>query len=316
MDDETVPGPIQQLGHELRIRDAMNRNIVMVPPDTPMSQLRPVLRENRIAGIPVMEEDKLVGVVSVEDMVNWMTTGSRDCPVSDRMTRPVKTVYADEPLVHAVRGLREFGFFHFPVIDRNSGKVVGVITREDVITRLLSRLEVEYHEEEIRHYRASHIFEDIVADKCALLFHYYLAGQDFEGAGACSSGLKKTLKRLGVHPEIVRRTAIATYEAEINTVIYANAGEVTARVDTNQIRVAVEDQGPGIEDIARALQPGFSTAPDWVRELGFGAGMGLHNIQNCADEMNLTSTVGQGSRLEITIAINKERVSYETKSPC
>ena len=316
MDDDSTSalGPIQQLGHELKVRDAMGRELIMASPRMPMSELRPILRENRIAGIPVMEEGKLVGVVSVEDMVNWMAAATDDCLVQDWMTRSVKTLYADEPLIHAVRGLREFGFFHFPVLDRKTGKVVGVITREDVISRLLCKLEVEYHEEEIRHYRASHIFDDIVADKCALLFHYYLVGQDFEQAGACSSGLKKTLRRLGVHPDIVRRTAIATYEAEINTVIYANAGEVTARVDTNQIRVEVEDQGPGIPDIAKALEPGFSTAPDWVRDLGFGAGMGLHNIKNCADEMNLTSTVGQGIRLEITIAINKERVSYETRN--
>jgi CBS domain-containing protein/anti-sigma regulatory factor (Ser/Thr protein kinase) len=312
-DSASTPGPIQELGHELKVQDAMDRKVVMATSSTPMSQLRPMLRKNRIAGIPVMEDDTLVGVISVEDMLNWMAAGAEDCPIQDRMTRSVKCLYADEPLIHAVRGLRELGFFHFPVLDRKSGKVVGVITREDVITCLLCKLEIEYQEEEVRHYRASHIFEDIVADKCALLFHYYLVGQNFKGAGACSSGLKKTLKRLGVHPDIVRRTAIATYEAEINTVIYANAGEVTAKVDTNQIRIVVEDQGPGIPDIAKALQPGFSTAPDWVRVLGFGAGMGLHNIQNCADEMNLTSEVGQGVRLEITIAINKERVSYETK---
>ncbi len=318
MDDDSVstPGPIQELGHELKVQDAMDRKVVMATSSTPMSQLRPMLRENRIASIPVMEDDTLVGVISVEDMVNWMTAGTGDCLVEDWMTRVVKTLYADEPLIHAVKGFRELGFFHFPVLDRKSGKVQGVVTREDVITRLLCELEVEYKEEEIRHYRASHIFDDIVADKCTLLFHYYLIGQDFEKAGVCSSGLKKTLKRLGIHPDIVRRAAIATYEAEMNTVIYAHAGEVTAKVDTNQIRIEIEDQGPGIPDIAKALHPGYSTAPDWVRELGFGAGMGLHNIQNCADEMNLTSTVGQGIRLEITIAINKERVSYETKRSC
>jgi anti-sigma regulatory factor (Ser/Thr protein kinase) len=75
----------------------------------------------------------------------------------------------------------------------------------------------------------------------------------------------------------------------------------------------VEDSGPGIPDIEKALQPGYSTAPEWVRELGFGAGMGLVNIQKCADEMNITSTIDKGTRLEITIAIKKERVSYEAK---
>jgi len=96
-------------------------------------------------------------------------------------------------------------------------------------------------------------------------------------------------------------------------VIYTRTGEIIVKVDTNQIRVEVEDSGPGIPDIERAMQPGYSTAPDWVRELGFGAGMGLNNIRKCADEMNITSTVGMGTRLEITIAIKKQRVSYEVK---
>ena len=314
--DHTTQGVVQQLGRELRVRDAMNRQIIMISPGTPMNELRPILRTHRIAGIPVMDADNLVGIISVEDMVNWIAEGAQDCVVADKMTRPAQTLYADEPLVHAVNGLKEFGFFHFPVLDRQSGKVEGVVTREDVITCLLKRLEVDYHEEEIRRYRASHIFEDIIADKSALLFHYYVVGQDFEQAGSSSSGLKKTLKRLGIHPDIVRRVAIATYEAEMNTVIYARAGEVMVKVDTNQVRVEVEDFGPGIPDIAEALKPGFSTAPDWVRELGFGAGMGLNNIQHCADEMNITSTVDKGIHLEITIAINKERVSYEAKSSC
>ena len=313
---EQAPGPVQELGRELKVRDAMDREIISVSPGDSMANLRPILRENRIAGIPVMENGKLVGVISVEDMVNWISEGSVACRVADRMTRSVQTLYADEPLVHAVKGLKEFGYFHFPVLDRQDGQVLGVITREDVIRCLLIRLEVNYHEEEVRHYRASHIFEDIIADKSALLVHYYLAGQDFEQAGASSSGLRRTLKRLGIHPDIVRRVAIATYEAEMNTVIYARAGEIVARVEPNQIRIEVEDHGPGIPDIAAALQPGYSTAPEWVRELGFGAGMGLINIQNCADEMNITSSVGEGIRLEIAIAINKERVSYAAKGGC
>ena len=312
--DHVEPGAVQELGHELKVRDAMNREIIKISAGTPMRELRPILRAHRIAGIPVMDDEKLVGVISVEDMINWITEGAHECSVADRMTRPAQTLFADRPLVHAVNRLNHFGYFHFPVIDRQSGKLEGVITREDVIKCLLKRLEIDFHEEEMRHYRASHIFEDIIADKGALLLHYYVVGQDFEQAGSSSSGLKKTLKRLGIHPDIVRRVAIATYEAEMNTVIYARAGKIIATVDTNQIRVEVDDFGPGIPDITEALRPGFSTAPDWVRELGFGAGMGLHNIQTCADEMNLTSTVGKGIHLEATIAINKDRVSYEAKS--
>jgi len=311
--NKASPKVVQELGYELKVRDAMNRKIIKVSPDTRMSELRPILRSNRIAGIPVMKSEQLVGVICVEDMVNWFTNGAQDCAIKEKMTKDVKTLYADEPLIHAINALERYGFFHFPVLARQSGKLVGIVTREDVIRSLLKKLEIDYREEEIRRYRASHIFEDIVADKSALLFHYYVVGQDFDQAGNCSSGLKKTLKRLGIHPDIVRRVAIATYEAEMNVVIYARTGEVIAKVDPNQIRIIVEDSGPGIPDIEKALQPGFSTAPEWVRELGFGAGMGLVNIQKCADEMNITSTIDKGTRLEVAIAIKKERVSYEAK---
>ncbi len=308
-----APTIFHELGFELKVKDAMNTKIITINPDASMSELRPVLRSKRIAGIPVLDNDKMVGVICVEDMVNWLTNGAEDCTIREKMTENVKALYADEPLVHAVSALEQYGFFHMPVLDRQNGMLIGVITREDVIRALLKRLDIDYRDEEIRHYRASHIFEDLIADKITLLFHYYVVGQDFKQAGNCSSGLKKTLKRLGIHPDIVRRITIATYEAEMNIVIHARTGEIIAKIDSNQIRIDVEDSGPGIPDIEKALQPGYSTSSEWVRELGFGAGMGLNNIQKCADEMNITSTLGKGTHLEITVAIKKERVSYEVK---
>ena len=304
---------IQELGYELKVRQAMNRNITTVQPGTPMSKLRKVLRSNRISGVPVTNEGKLVGVICVEDLVNWLMAGAKDCSVKEKMSKNVVTLYTDEPLIHAINKLQRYGFFHFPVLERESGELVGTITREDIIRELLQKLEIDYREEEIRHYRASHIFEDILADKTSLVFQYYVVGQDFNRAGESASALKKTLKRLGIHPEIVRRVAIAVYEAEMNVVIYARGGEIIVRVDPNQIRIEVEDSGPGIPDIEKAMRPGYSTAPDWVRELGFGAGMGLNNIKKCADEMNITSTVGKGTRLEIYVATKRESVSYEVK---
>ena len=304
---------IQELGYELKVREAMNGNLITVQPEMPMSRLREVLRSNRISGVPVTDEGRLVGVICVEDLVNWLMAGAKDCPVKERMSKNVITLYADEPLIHAINKLQRYGFFHFPVIKRGSGELVGTITRENIIRALLQKLEIDYREEEIRHYRASHIFEDIIADQTSLVFQYYVVGQDFNRAGESASALKKTLKRLGTHPEIVRRVAIAVYEAEMNVVIYARGGEIVVKVDPNQIRIEVEDSGPGIPNIEKAMQPGYSTAPEWVRELGFGAGMGLNNIKKCADEMNITSTVGKGTHLEISIATKRESVSYEVK---
>lgn len=304
---------IQELGYELKVREAMDRNLITVQPHTPMNRLRGVLRSNRISGIPVIGKGKLVGVVCVEDLVNWLMAGAKDCSVEEKMSKKVVTLYTDEPLIHAINKFEQYGFFHFPVLERENRELVGSITREGIIRGLLQKLEIDYREEEIRHYRASHIFEDILADKTSLIFQYYVVGQDFNRAGESASALKKTLKRLATHPEIVRRVAIAVYEAEMNVVIFARGGEITVKVDPNQIRIEVEDSGPGIPDIGKAMQLGYSTAPDWVRELGFGAGMGLNNIKKCVDEMNITSTVGKGTRLEMYVATKKESVSYEVK---
>ena len=304
---------IRELGYELKVRDAMDRNLITVQPETPMSKVRGVLRSNRISGIPVIDKNKLVGVVCVEDLVNWLRAGADNCSVEEKMSKNVVTLYTDEPLIHAINKLEQYGFFHFPVLERENRVLAGTITREGIIRGLLKKLEIDYREEEIRHYRASHVFEDMIADKTSLIFQYYVVGQDFNRAGESASALKKTLKRLGTHPEIVRRAAIAVYEAEMNLVIFARSGEIIVKVDPNQIRIEVEDSGPGIPDIEKAMQPGYSTAPDWVRELGFGAGMGLNNIKKCVDEMNVTSTVGKGTRVEMYVATKKESVSYEVK---
>ena len=298
---------IQELIYELKVSDVMKKEVIIVNPETLMSELREILRSNRISGTPVIiDEDKLVGIISIEDFIKWLAAEGHDCPVGEKMNKDVKTLFDDEPLIQAVSKFEQYGFGRFPVLDRESGKLVGVMTKGDIIEGLLKKLEVEYHEEEIHTYRASHIFEDIIADKTMLTFQYNLVGNDFKRAGECSSGLKKTLKRLGIHPEIVRRVAIATYEAEMNIIIYAQKGQIISEVSPDRIKIIAKDKGPGIPDIKKVMQPGYSTAPDWIREMGFGAGMGLNNIQKCADEMNLNSTVGKGTQLEINIAM-KER---------
>jgi anti-sigma regulatory factor (Ser/Thr protein kinase) len=115
--------------------------------------------------------------------------------------------------------------------------------------------------------------------------------------------LKRTLSRLEIHPHVVRRAAIIAYEAEMNIVIYTDGGELIAKVEPGQITIEAKDSGPGIPDLQLALTPGYSTAAEWVRELGFGAGVGLCNIKQCADETNLDSAVGKGTRLEARITI-------------
>lgn len=130
---------------------------------------------------------------------------------------------------------------------------------------------------------------------------YDVPGDDFSRAGEASSALKRTLKELGFKPEIIRKVAIATYEAEINMVIHANGGVITAIVSPECVTVEFADRGPGIPDIALAMQEGWSTATDNVRELGFGAGMGLPNIKKYTDELDLKTELGVGTTLKISV---------------
>jgi anti-sigma regulatory factor (Ser/Thr protein kinase) len=222
------------------------------------------------------------------------------------MVRDIKTLYADEALVHAVGQFARLNFGRFPVVDRD-GQLVGILTQGDIVRALLRELEVDYHAEEIHRYRASHIFQDIIADNTALVFGYYVIGKDFNAAGKASSSLKTTLNRLGIPPPVIRRVAVASYEAEMNLVIYTAGGEIVAEVRPDRVRIEIIDTGPGIPDIELAMQAGYSTAPEWVREMGFGAGMGLVNIKSCSDVMRLDSEVDVGTHLEIIINIDKEK---------
>ena len=170
---------------------------------------------------------------------------------------------------------------------------------------MLQKLEGSFHQEETRHYRASYVFTDLSADAVRVVFHYKVTGGDFSRAGECSSRLKTNLLRLGISPAAVRPIAIATYEAEMNIVIFTPGGDITVEVSPEQVAVTAVDNGPGITDIEKAMQPGYSTAPDWVRELGFGAGMGLPNIKRNSDTMNIESRPGKGTKLEFTARLGK-----------
>jgi len=134
-----------------------------------------------------------------------------------------------------------------------------------------------------------------------LIQRYNVSAEDFASAGAASAGVKKTLKQLGFSSDFIRRTSIAMYEGEINMVIHGEGGVAEVEIAEDHVKITLTDQGPGIEDIDLAMQEGWSTASDSVRELGFGAGMGLPNIKKQSDDFQITSEVGKGTTLVITI---------------
>ncbi len=135
-----------------------------------------------------------------------------------------------------------------------------------------------------------------------LIFTYNVDGEDFTSAGQASVMVKRNLNQIGFAPEVIRRVSIAMYEGEINMVIHAHGGKASVIIHENCIEIILEDKGPGIADISQAMQEGFSTAPDNVRNLGFGAGMGLPNMKRYSDSMEIESTVGVGTT--ITMKVN------------
>ena len=132
---------------------------------------------------------------------------------------------------------------------------------------------------------------------------YPVEGGDLIGAGEASSKMKLTLKKLGLPQDVIRRASICMYEGEINMVIHADGGKAEVEVDADQITIRMEDTGPGIPDVAQAMQEGFSTAGQTARELGFGAGMGLPNIKRYSDEMSIETEVGKGTTVTVRIKI-------------
>ena len=140
----------------------------------------------------------------------------------------------------------------------------------------------------------------------SVLLETALEGACFETAGEASSKLKLVLQQIGVPSDIVRRIAIAAYEAEMNVIIHAARGVVKAAVYPNRTEITVEDQGPGIPDISLAMKEGYSTAPDYVREMGFGAGMGLPNMLRCSDSFKIETVIGQGTTIYMVFYHDKQ----------
>ena len=134
-----------------------------------------------------------------------------------------------------------------------------------------------------------------------MLKHYDISGTDFSGAGEASSNFKTILKQLGISGEVVRKVAISMYEAEINTVIHGGGGYCDAEISDKSIKISFTDNGPGIKDVELAMTEGYSTATDSVRELGFGAGMGLPNMKKYTDDLQIETTPGKGTTVILTI---------------
>lgn len=307
----------EELAYELKIKEAMTREIKVVTPTMPMIEVLNLFREARISGAPVVLNGELLGIISIEDLIRALRdSGRRELavPVADYMTTKVITIKADDPIIEAFKLFAKTKVGRLVVVDEN-GKLAGMLTKGDLNRGLLNALQSDYQAEEVRRYRASHLFQDINSDRTSLILRYKIAPGDFVHGGTASSQIKQALLRLGAEPQVTRRCAIAIYEAEMNLIIHTtHGGEIHVEIEPDHIVMQTIDDGPGIEDINLVMQPGYSTASEEVRELGFGAGMGLKNIERCVDEMKLQSTPGVGTRLILTIGLQPQKFTNSNQS--
>lgn len=299
---------VEELAYELKVREAMGSNPKTVRAEMTMRECLDLFRQARISGAPVISDTKkVIGILSIEDLILCMRDNQLDAKVNQYMTKDVLLIKDIDPLVDALKIFVNKNVGRLPVLD-TEGNLVGILTKGDITRGLLKALQQDYHTEEVRRYRASHLFEDIESDRTSLILRYNIKAGDFKSGGAASSNIKRALLRLGANPQIARRTGIAVYEAEMNLIIHTTEGGVIrVEIEPHQISIDAYDYGPGIKDIEMAMRPGYSTATEKIRELGFGAGMGLINIARCVDQMSLESTVGKGTRLRMKILLEEKK---------
>jgi CBS domain-containing protein/anti-sigma regulatory factor (Ser/Thr protein kinase) len=291
----------EELAYELRIHEVMTEDVFCLDPEMKLETALDIFQKERFSGAPIVKNGQLLGILSIEDLIRALRENQMDVAVQDYMTTNLVTVRKFDPVVEALKTFAQTNFGRLPVLDEN-GTLVGIITKGDISNGLLRALQRDYHAEELIRYRASHLFEDIVSGRTSLILRYDIRKGDFIRGGNASSNIKRALLRLGATPQVARRCGIAVYEAEMNLIIHTDrGGTLRIEVEPHKITMEAYDDGPGIEDVKLAMKPGFSTASNEVREMGFGAGMGLVNIKRCVDDMRLISTVDRGTNLYMTI---------------
>ncbi len=292
---------VQILAYGLKVRDVMTTKIFAVSRNCTMGDVKTIMKNNGISGVPVVDERRVVGIISMHDILNALENSRLQDSVTKHMTTDVQTLSEELPLSFAISAFSSHSFRRFPVVNQ-ANELVGIITPRNInlalireLSRQLDEIEEEFSPSNTPNYNS--------------VFHraYRLTRYDFEHAGMASAELKRELKKRGVPPQIIRRAAIVSYELEINIVAHSHGGTLTLFIDDRRMRITAIDFGPGIADLDAAMSEGFSTANEWIRSQGFGAGMGLPNAKRVSDEFEIQSGVEMGTMVKAIVFLNRNR---------
>ena len=295
-----APSIVLELIYQLKVKDVMHRNVITAKKTDSLRYIQAAMRESYITGLPITDGEKLLGIVSIEDIIMALDRGYIDEPVEAYMTKDVIVLEEDMPLFFGISYLNKYHFGRFPVLNKKK-ELVGIITSKNVIRTLLVEMNREVLRLEKLHQKEAH-----PPDKYSEM-NFTTVRYDFELAGRASTEIKKALKNRNIDPKIVRRIAVASYELDINQVVHSLGGTMNYTIQPDKVVITATDNGPGIADITLALQEGWSTADEWIRSLGFGAGMGLANTKRVSDEFTIESTVGIGTTVRSVVFINSPK---------
>ena len=293
------PLVIMELLQRLRVKDVMrDHDIISVVRTDTMHFAQNLMKRNHISGVPVLEGKRLFGIVSINDIILALEGGWIGDPCQKHMATNLVVLEEDMPLAFAIKYFQNYTFGRFPVLDTNRD-LVGIVSQRDVMRVLMRELTNELTKLEGRHSADEQAAAQV--GKAEAVRPYYSMRQfivvrnDLSNAGKAANEIKKMLGDAGIEKKIIRRVAVAAYELEINVCIHSLGGTITFILEDRKATVIAKDKGPGIKDVEWALRDGTSTANEWIRSMGFGAGMGLSNSKRVADVFDIRSTVPTGT---------------------
>lgn len=292
-----TPTTIQEVVLRLKVKDASKKHIFTASKTDSLRYIQKMMRDNGISAVPILEDDLLVGMISLNDILTALDKSYIDDTAEKHMAKSLIILEDDMPLSYAIPFFDKYSYHRFPVVDKDK-RLSGILSSRDILLALLRELNNEILELE-------KMINAEPADHMNRIKREFIVKKfDFENAGRVSFELKKILKKINIPRQIIRKASVAAYELEINIAIHSEGGILTFEIDDRKIVITARDKGPGIEDINLALQSGYSTAGDWIRSMGFGAGMGLANTKKVSDNFIIESSSKTGSFIQSTIHLH------------
>jgi CBS domain-containing protein/anti-sigma regulatory factor (Ser/Thr protein kinase) len=295
---------VNELIYEIKVKEAMSQKVIFFSKNATFREIQLKLKEKKISGVPILDEERnIIGIVSIDDIITAFDKGYVDKKITDYMSRDVITIPQNFSVISAINRLEKFKVGRLPVTDSsNSKKIVGIITLSDILNRLLIVVQSMAEKVEDKEIKNTQISNDLFRNIVKKPLRFEVKGDDFDNAGRVASIVKKYFQNLGISKDVIRRVAIVCYEAEMNICLHSLGGSMIIEVnDDNNAVIYAHDKGPGIPDVKLALKPGFTTASEKIRALGFGAGMGLPNIKHYADKFEIESSLKTGTELKVII---------------